>query len=144
MGKPSNIPDIASILAADTPKLRVLYHDIFKAPPPKWSRVDALRGNLAWAVQALHEGHTPHLLRKSLLNKIAKQNGNTNNLTYQPGTRLIREWQGQTYEVTLLEKGYLFQGKTYRSLTAIAEMITGAHWSGNRFFGLRKGKSNGQ
>jgi hypothetical protein len=57
-----------------------------------------------------------------------------------PGTRLIREWHGHTYEVVVLEDGMLFQGKEYRSLTEVARIITGVHWSGPTFFGLKSKK----
>ena len=53
------------------------------------------------------------------------------------GTRLVREWQGRTYAVTVTEDGFNFDGETYGSLSAIAQRITGAHWSGPRFFGVR-------
>ena len=56
----------------------------------------------------------------------------------RPGTRLLREWHGVTYEVTILEGGVLFQGKNYRSLSEIARVITGVRWSGPLFFGLNK------
>jgi hypothetical protein len=52
------------------------------------------------------------------------------------GTRLVREWNGRTHFVDVSEDGFVFDGKTYRSLSAIAKRITGAHWSGRRFFGL--------
>jgi len=142
MDKPNPLPDLTTIMQANAPTLRTLYHEIFHRAPPKWSRIDNLRGNLAWALQALQQGHAPHSLRQSLLNTTAKHQGSLPSVTYQPGTRLIREWQGHTYEVTILEKGYLWQGKTYRSLTAIAEVITGAHWSGQRFFGMKSGQTN--
>jgi hypothetical protein len=54
----------------------------------------------------------------------------------RPGTRLLREWNGRTYVVDVTEAGFAFDGKTYRSLSAIARRITGAQWSGPRFFGL--------
>ena len=54
----------------------------------------------------------------------------------RPGTRLVREWNGRTHIVDVSEDGFVFDGKTYRSLSAIAKRITGAHWSGPRFFGL--------
>ena len=54
----------------------------------------------------------------------------------RPGTRLVREWNGRTHVVDVSEDGFAFDGKTYRSLSAIAKRITGAHWSGPRFFGL--------
>ena len=53
-----------------------------------------------------------------------------------PGARLVREWNGKTYVVDVIEGGYVFEAKVYRSLTAIAGKITGVHWSGPRFFGL--------
>ena len=53
-----------------------------------------------------------------------------------PGTHLVREWNGRTYQVEILDSGYRFDGKTYPSLTAITKRITGTHWSGPRFFGL--------
>jgi len=54
----------------------------------------------------------------------------------KPGTHLIREWNGRTYQVEATKEGYVLDGTTYRSLSAIAKKITGAHWSGPRFFGL--------
>ncbi|WP_295807893.1 DUF2924 domain-containing protein [uncultured Nitratireductor sp.] len=56
--------------------------------------------------------------------------------TLAPGARLIREWNGQTHTVDVIEGGYVFEARVYRSLTAIAGKITGTHWSGPRFFGL--------
>ncbi len=53
-----------------------------------------------------------------------------------PGTRLMREWNGRTYAVDVVTDGFVFDGKTYRSLTAIAKLLTGVQWSGPRFFGL--------
>jgi hypothetical protein len=54
------------------------------------------------------------------------------------GNRLVREWNGKTHTVLVLATGFEWQGKQYRSLSQIAEAITGAHWSGPRFFGLTK------
>jgi len=54
------------------------------------------------------------------------------------GTRMIREWNEKRYEVTVVREGFEFQGKTYRSLTAITKAITGTHWNGPAFFGLRR------
>jgi hypothetical protein len=54
----------------------------------------------------------------------------------QPGTCLMREWNGRTYRVEVVEDGFVMDGRAYRSLSAIAKRITGAQWSGPRFFGL--------
>jgi len=61
----------------------------------------------------------------------------------KPGTRLLREWQGNVHEVIVLEKGVEYRGKFWPSLSAVAREITGTRWSGPRFFGL-KGAANGQ
>lgn len=53
-----------------------------------------------------------------------------------PGTRLIREWNGQTIAVEVTEVGFCWQDRHWRSLSQIARAVTGAHWSGPRFFGL--------
>ena len=57
-------------------------------------------------------------------------------LALLPGTRLIREWQGRRHVVDIVPEGYVFDGKTHRSLSAVAKKITGTQWSGPRFFGL--------
>jgi hypothetical protein len=62
----------------------------------------------------------------------------------KPGTRLMREWQGQTYEVVVLDDGFSWQGMHYRSLSAIARKITGTAWSGPLFFGLKQNRSAGR
>ena len=59
-------------------------------------------------------------------------------ISIKPGTRLLREWHGITYEVIILESSVLCNGKHYRSLSEVARAITGARWSGPLFFGLKK------
>jgi hypothetical protein len=56
----------------------------------------------------------------------------------KPGTRLVREWNGDTYGVLVLEDGFAFHGKVHRSLSAIAREITGTNWNGLVFFGLKR------
>jgi hypothetical protein len=59
----------------------------------------------------------------------------------QPGTRLMREWQGRSYEVVVFDRGFVWQGTHYRSLSAVARTITGTAWSGPLFFGLKQNRS---
>jgi len=59
----------------------------------------------------------------------------------KPGTRLMREWQGRTYDVLVLDDGFSWQGTRYRSLSAIARQITGTAWSGPLFFGLKPNRA---
>ena len=54
------------------------------------------------------------------------------------GTRLVREWHGERHEVTVTKDGLEYEGRPYRSLSAVAKVISGGHWSGPAFFGLRK------
>ncbi|MBC8134044.1 MAG: DUF2924 domain-containing protein [Deltaproteobacteria bacterium] len=69
--------------------------------------------------------------------------GPTPSLTLKPGARLVREWHGRTHAVTVTEDGFDYAGTSYSSLSNIAKKITGAHWSGPRFFGLlAKGKTH--
>jgi hypothetical protein len=56
----------------------------------------------------------------------------------QPDTRLLREWQGVVHEVVVLEDSIRYRGKDWPSLSAVAREITGARWSGPRFFGLHR------
>jgi hypothetical protein len=65
--------------------------------------------------------------------KIRRRTG----LELKSGTRLVREWQGRTYEVLVLDDGFAWQGASYRSLSALAREITGTPWSGPLFFGLK-------
>jgi len=62
----------------------------------------------------------------------------------KPGTRLLREWQGVTHEVIVLESGVQHRGKTWPSLSAVAREITGTRWSGPRFFGLKGRRLEGR
>ena len=81
--------------------------------------------------------------RQRQLHQIAQQFKETGAATtprrpeLKPGTRLVREWQGQTYEVLVLDEGFSWQGTQHRSLSAIARKITGTAWSGPLFFGLK-------
>lgn len=56
----------------------------------------------------------------------------------KPGTRLMPQWKGRMHAVLVTKEGFQFDGRTWTSLSAIAERITGSHWSGPRFFGLRR------
>ena len=58
--------------------------------------------------------------------------------TLRPGTKLVREYRGAIHEVMALENGYNYQGIRYRSLSKIAEIITGTRWNGKVFFGLKE------
>ena len=84
---------------------------------------------------------SPEVQRK--INKLVEQydqkqkiSKNNKVLTITDGTRLIREFKGRKYLVTVIQNGYEYNGKKYKSLTAIANEITGKHWNGKKFFGV--------
>jgi hypothetical protein len=87
-----------------------------------------------------HGGLGKATIRKlATLAKTLRQTGRVGpapSLTLKAGTRLVREWHGRTHTVTVTEDGFEYDGASYPSLTKIAKAITGAHWSGPRFFGL--------
>lgn len=104
-------------------------------PPAADVSVALMRKTLGWGIQAkAFGGHSAKTLRAL---KIVK-NGKAPPLQTAVGSRLVREWNGATYEVEVLESGYRWRSERWSSLSAIAKEITGAKWSGPRFFGLVK------
>ena len=104
--------------------------------PPRL-RAETLRRLLAYEVQARAlSGLTAQ--EKRALRSIAagKSSSGSAVAASSPGTHLVRDWNGRTYRVDVTDAGYLLDGTTYRSLSAVAKRITGTAWSGPRFFGL--------
>ncbi len=101
-----------------------------------------LRRLLAQRMQERRLGGLPAVIAREL-DRAAAAPGSTvsppTRITLTPGARLIREWQGRTIAVEVIEGGFLWEGQTRRSLSEIAREVTGAHWSGPRFFGLTRG-----
>jgi len=131
---------LADLASASVPTLRQWYEEIIGHAPPQWASAVFMRSNLAWVLQVRSEKRDPDALRDKLtrsLNRVLRQDAPR----HSPGTRLVREWQGEVYEVTILSKGYLWQGRKYRSLSRIAMEITGSKWSGPRFFDLKGASS---
>lgn len=116
-------------------QLAVRWQQCFGVSAPILSRSMLLRQAIAWHLQ------TEAIGGLSLVEKrqIAAESPNTTKET-SVGSRLIRVWQNQTHQVTVLEDGYLYENQTWKSLSAIAKHITGTAWSGPVFFGLKKGK----
>ena len=113
---------------------------LYKSEPPKISR-DLLVMGLAYRRQEIeHGGLGKATLRKlQTLAKTLRTTGRVGpspGLAVKPGARLIRKWHGRTHTVTVTEDGFEYDEASYSSLSQIARKITGAHWSGPRFFGL--------
>ena len=129
--------DALRVLARlDRPVLAERWATTFGHPPPRHLQATMLRSALAWHYQMLQKAGPGKVssalgrLRRSLASAPPAA-------TLTPGTRLLREWQGQTHHVTVLAQGFEYGGKIYRSLTSITREITGTAWSGPLFFGLR-------
>jgi hypothetical protein len=101
--------------------------------PPKYVSRRLLELSAAWHLQCRMYGGPDRELRR-LLNRSVRSDAGKPSI--KPGTRLVREWNGRTHHVEVLDKGFRWNDRTYRSLSSIAKAITGAHWSGPRFFGL--------
>ncbi|MPY72919.1 MAG: DUF2924 domain-containing protein [Alphaproteobacteria bacterium] len=117
------------------------WRSIFRGEPPKGVGRGLLIGAIAYAMQARQEGRASARVSRRLERLSTAQSspgGARANASpkLRPGARLIREWNGSTHTVEVAEDGYLWNGARYRSLSAIARAITGARWSGPRFFGL--------
>ena len=125
---------------ASLDELRREWRRLYGNEPPRISR-DLLVLGVAYRLQEIeHGGLGKATLRK--LRTLAKtlratgRVGPTPSLSLKPGARLVREWRGHAHTVSVTEDGFEYAGTNYPSLTKIARKITGAHWSGPRFFGL--------
>ena len=121
-----------------TAELRQQWQRVWKETAPRLGH-DLLRRGIAWKLQEQAHGGLPRRAARQLerfaslvkrgrplgLERVAK-----------PGTRLVRQWRGRTFHVTVMDNGFLFDDRRYASLSQIAQVITGTKWSGPRFFGL--------
>lgn len=106
------------------------------APPPHMSR-GFLQKALTYHAQCKEFGGLSKQTQKKLRAIASGRSASaTTTRKLKPGAHLVREWNGRTYQVAIVDEGYLFDGHTYGSLTAIAKRITGTNWSGPRFFGV--------
>ena len=124
-------------------ELRGAWRRLHRAPPPMRLSRDLLTRAIAYKLQE----HAFGGLSKSILRKLERPNCDAEAsearrpaapISLKAGARLVREWRGVTHTVLVHADGFEWSGRRYRSLTLVAREITGAHWSGARFFGLRK------
>ena len=126
---------LARLQEASRDHLAKLWAEYFGAsPPPRTSRSLMIRA-LAYKMQEHALGGLSAAMRRLLSEEGIRPARPGRSL--RPGTVLIREWQGVAHQVTVGEHRVIYRGKHYRSLSAVARLITGARWSGPRFFGLR-------
>lgn len=128
------------LASASLDELRGEWRRLYRSEPPRVSR-DLLARGIGYRIQELQHGGLGKATRRKLktLAKMFRTDGRVApdaGLSLKPGARLIREWHGRTHTVTVTEDGFEYAGASYPSLTKVAKKITGAHWSGPRFFGL--------
>lgn len=134
--------ELAALSHMTPVQLKAEWMRVYKAPAPSLTANLLARG-VAWRLQErAHGALAPSTLRE--VARMAKQLAGSESVNVtagriKPGTRLVRDWGRTSHHVTVLERGYLYRDRHYRSLTQIARDITGAHWSGPRFFGLTDG-----
>jgi Protein of unknown function (DUF2924) len=121
-------------------ELRLEWQRLYLSEPPRISR-DLLVLALGYKLQEIRHGGLGKSTRRKLqtIAKGLRETGRVGpapSLSLKLGARLVREWHGRTHTVTVTEDGFEYAGTSYPSLTRIARKITGAHWSGPRFFGL--------
>jgi hypothetical protein len=130
--------EIERISGLDLAGIRALWRATFKKAPPRTLTRDILVRQLAWRIQEkAFGGHDAATLK--LLDAYGRQTAGKVVLfrRLKPGASVVREYQGVRHIVTITEGGFVWQGRTYDSLSAIAREITGSRWNGPRFFGLR-------
>jgi hypothetical protein len=145
MTKPDPIPArLAALKTTPTPDLKKQWRELFDSEPPPFNR-RYLESRLAYRIQELaYGGLKPETIRR--LERLGEEldGGDRSKRSVRldrdrpiTGTRLIREWQGVEHVVTVTADGFEWQGRPYKSLSAIARAITGTRWNGWVFFGLR-------
>ncbi|MCX7366331.1 MAG: DUF2924 domain-containing protein [Alphaproteobacteria bacterium] len=138
---------VAALRSMPAPELRKQWQKLFDTPPPRYNR-RFLESRLAYRIQELaYGGLKPATVAR--LEALGEQlDGGKITVRRQraddrpiAGTRLIREYQGVEHCATVLQDAYEWQGRPYRSLSAVARAITGTRWNGLTFFGLKNSRS---
>jgi hypothetical protein len=137
------LPLLAALQTAPIEALKQRWRELFGKEPPSFNRV-YLQSRLAYRIQELAYGGLKPETR-ARLEALGEQLDGGNVVLRRiradarplPGTRLVREWQGVEHVVTVRPDDFEYEGRPYRSLSAIARHIAGTRWNGHAFFGLR-------
>jgi len=133
--------ELAALSGMEVPKLRAEWRRLYRSHPPKLLRRDLLELGVAWKLQERVLGGLSAATKRQLTELVRTMATKSDlakarKITLKPGARLVRAWGGETHEILVVEDGFVWRGKTWRSLSTIAREMTGTHWSGPRFFGL--------
>lgn len=134
---------LAEIRTMDVVGLKTMWRELNGTEPPPYNR-KFLESRLAYRVQELaYGGLKPETKRRlaALAEELGREGGGSRRTRTDnrpiAGTRLVREWQGVEHSATVTTDGFEYQGRPYKSLSAIARAITGTRWNGLIFFGLK-------
>jgi hypothetical protein len=141
LNKKKLVSELAGLPALDRRELVEKWLSLYGSEPPAGISNKFLIRAIAHRLQEQVWGGLKPATRH-FLEKAAQDNASRQQIlpiiSIKPGTRLLREWHGVTYEVLIMEDGVHCNGKRYRSLSEVAQAITGTRWSGPLFFGLKK------
>jgi hypothetical protein len=121
--------ELAALIELPDTALGAEWRRIYQSEAPRLS-ADLLRRGIAYRLQERAYGKLPPKVARVLAS------GGRAAPELTAGTRLVREWNGRTIDVIVTENGMVWEGRTYRSLSAITREVTGTAWSGPRFFGI--------
>lgn len=143
------LAQLAALQRMSVNELKVKWQELFATGAPNNSR-SFLEVRIAGRLQELTYGGLSRETRRALdvladeiECKVERKRMADDGRNPSPGTKLIREWDGAEHTVTVLGDGYAWEGRKYRSLSAVAKAITGTNWNGFRFFGLRDKQTSG-
>jgi hypothetical protein len=127
----------------DHSALRAEWRRLYRTHPPKHVSRDLLMLGVAWKIQEQAYGGLGAATKRRVadLAKTLERDGDVTRsrvARVRPGAKLVREWRGETHTVIVCEDGFEWKGRQWRSLSVVARKITGGHWSGPRFFGLKE------
>jgi hypothetical protein len=133
---------IAELLDRSMHELRIAWRQFHRAEPPQGLSRDLMIRGIANRLQERAAGslsRAPQRRLQLLMREFEKgARSFLPGVVSKSGTSLVRQWRGHTHAVLVREDGFEYDGQRYRSLSVIAEKITGAHWSGPRFFGVNR------
>ena len=133
------LKQIADLHGMPQDQLKALWQEYFGTEPPAYRKGFLVKG-LAQRIQELTFGGlaAAHQTKLNALveDKPAKRRAPEAGTSLLPGTKLVRDWQGVAHHVTVIQDGYEYQGRRFKSLSAIANLIAGTRWNGWTFFGV--------
>ena len=147
--KPPAASDLAERLAKlnqlTRTDLRAEWRRLYRVHPPERLSRDLLELGVAWKLQEKVFGGLSASVKRQIADLARTMETRSDlvkarTVSLKPGARLLRSWCGETHEVVVVDDGFVWAGKTWRSLSAIAREMTGTRWSGPRFFGLSGAK----